>query len=130
MNVDSFASVARSFLSAHPDILDLLVLTLHNVADDISACRGTRSITAGKYMQPYHFKQSILEKALSKIGYSVKDIPDICNQGRAAEILQEIDKLEKPHSASSVMTSRRALPPPLTRGMRFEDITDLSRKPS
>lgn len=127
----SFASLARSFLASNPRLLDTFVSILHNIADELEGLKNSRMISQGGYMHTYKFKQKVLDKIMRKLGYTTSDIPDICNQGRADEILQEIDRMERAPLLGSVSPSRRVLPSPTHSTYRstprFEDITDQSR---
>lgn len=115
--MDGMAEMMRSFLSKNPLLLDALVNMLHNIADDLDNIKDKRALLSGRYMQSHEFKQKIVEKMMHKLGYTISDIPEICNQGRADEILQEIDKMER---SNEIIPSRRALP---IASMRFKDVT-------
>lgn len=120
----SFASLARNFLATNPDILDRMVEMLHNIADDMDKIKHTRMITDDKYMQPFTFKQRIIDIVIKKLGYSLRDIPDLCNQGRAHELLQEVEKMNK---VSEDITPSRRLFPSSRRSIRPQ-IEDVSSK--
>lgn len=128
----AFETLARTFLANSPQILDTLIFALHRVADELDSLKGSRMISNGKYIQPYRFKQKLIEKMMSKLGYSTSDIPDLCNQGRAEELLQEIDRMERAPLLGATSPSRRVLPIAIGSSRattpRFEDVTDLSRK--
>lgn len=129
--MSGFASMARSFLANNPRLLDTLVEMLHNVAEELDSLKGPKMITNGRYMQPYMFKQRIIEKIMKKLGYECLDIPDLCNQGRGEELLQEIDRMEKSPILGSTNPSRRVLPigPPSRKStFKIEDVTDTSNR--
>lgn len=108
--MDGFVSIARSFLANNPRLLDTLVEMLHNVAEDLGSLKGARMITGKGYMQAYVFKKRLVKIVMKKLGYEYQDISDLCNQGRAEELLQEVSRMEKSHILGSSNPSRRALP--------------------
>lgn len=128
----TFETLARTFLANNPQILDTLIFALYRVADELDSLKGARMITNGKYMQPYRFKQKMIERVMRKLGYSTSDIHDLCSQGRAEELLQEIDRMERVPLLGANSPSRRALPIAVGSSRstisRFEDVTDVSRK--
>lgn len=131
----TFAALARSFLSSNPRLLDTLVSILHSIADELDGLKNTRALSFGAHMPPHKFKQKAIEKVMKKLGYNIEDIPNLCSQGRADELLQEIDRMERVSLSSTISPSRRIMPSSVsttTHGTsyRFEDITDGSRKSS
>lgn len=122
----SFTSFVRTILINNPSLVDGLVSLLYSIADDIDTVRDSRMISQGKYINTHTFKHRVLEKTMRKVGYQIEDIPDICAQGRADEILQMIDQLDRSQRMDRVSLSRRALPT----NSRFEDVTDRSRSHS
>jgi hypothetical protein len=104
---------------------------MHDIADELDGLKGTKTTAQGGYMPPYRFRQKVVEKVMKKIGYDPDDIPGLCNQGRASELLQEVDRMERVTLLSAVSPSRRALPPALSgTSTRFKDITAESHKQS
>jgi len=97
--MNQFQNMVRQFLLQNNKIFDYLIQMIHELAEDMFTLKNKIIGKKENYMSPYEFKQRIIAISLSKAGYTMSDIEDICVLGRANEILQEIEKLKKPDTA-------------------------------
>lgn len=81
-------------------LVDVLVDVLYGIVDDMM-------VSNGEYISPHKTKDMIANIILMKLGYQSSSLSDLCRQGRAMEILQEVHKMQLP----STLPSRRILPP-------------------
>lgn len=104
--VITMAKLGRMILQDNPKLVDMLAAMFYGIADELAVINNTHRPQDG-IIPAHKFKQLALDKVMSKLGYSSGDIPDLCAQGRAFDILDDIESLKKdmPHSMS--VSSRR-----------------------
>lgn len=87
-------------------LVDVLVDILYDIVDDLDGMKGVNMVSNGEYISPHKTKDMIANIILMKLGYQSSSLSDLCRQGRAMEILQEVNKMQLP----STLPSRRILP--------------------